>query len=466
MIKENKAVILKAFSNQLIIPDFKSFCESVTTIFHECEDHTEGSNPSYIPQLERVDPNLWAVSVCTIDGQRYSIGDTDTHYTLQSTSKPFNYAIALDLYGADHVNQFIGSEPSGHNFNEICLDQNKMPHNPMINAGAIMVASLIRPELNLADRYDYIQNIYRKLTGGLYVGFDNSVYLSEREAADRNFALGHYMKENNCFPPNTNLESVLEFYFQLCSLETMPDSHAVMAATLANGGICPITGEQIFKEDSVKHTLSLMLSCGMYDYSGQFAFKIGLPAKSGVSGAIIVVVPNVMGICIYSPRLDNLGNSSRGLLFCEKLLNLFNFHHFDSLQHSCEKIDPRRHMFESKEADIMNLLFAASNGDLSSVKRHWLGGQDMDGTDYDERTPLHIAATEGHFEVVRFLVDTARVNVNAVDRWGLTALDDAQHFNHTEVVNFLSNQLKTPEQIIKKVSEMCLNDSGMSLSSS
>lgn len=199
----------------------------------------------------------------------------------------------------------------------------------MINAGAIMVASLIRPELNLADRYDYIQNIYRKLTGGLYVGFNNSVYLSEREAADRNFALGHYMKENDCFPENTNLDSALEFYFQLCSLETKPDAHAVMAATLANGGICPITGEQVFKEDSVKHMLSLMLSCGMYDYSGQFAFKIGLPAKSGVSGAIIVVVPNVMGICIYSPRLDKLGNSARGLLFCDKLLSIFNFHHFD-----------------------------------------------------------------------------------------------------------------------------------------
>ena len=116
----------------------------------------------------------------------------------------------------------------------------------------------------------------------------------------------------------------------------------------------------MLQNESVKHTLSLMLSCGMYDYSGQFAFKIGLPAKSGVSGAIILVVSNVMGMVIYSPPLDEHGNSHRGLVFCEKLLKLFNFHHFDSLQHSSEKIDPRRHMFESKEADIMNLLFAAS----------------------------------------------------------------------------------------------------------
>ena len=193
-----------------------------------------------------------------------------------------------------------------------------------------MVASLVKPELKLADRYDFINNIYKRLSGGLYVGFNNAIYLSEREAADRNFALGHYMKENNCFPADTDLVSSLEFYFQLCSLETKPDAHAVMAATLANGGICPITGEQVLSNDSVKHTLSLMLSCGMYDYSGQFAFKIGLPAKSGVSGAIILVIPNVMGMVIYSPRLDEHGNSHKGLVFCEKLLRyMYIFPMFD-----------------------------------------------------------------------------------------------------------------------------------------
>ena len=153
LIKETKDLIKRAFSSQFVIPDFKSFCTSIEQVYHECSDVHGGANASYIPQLARVDPKLFTVSVCTVDGQRFTYGDKDITYTLQSTSKPFNYAIALDLYGAEYVNKYIGQEPSGSNFNEICLDRNSMPHNPMINAGAIMVSSLIRPELKLADRY-------------------------------------------------------------------------------------------------------------------------------------------------------------------------------------------------------------------------------------------------------------------------------------------------------------------------
>ena len=282
------------------------------------------------------------------------------------------------MYGADYVNkvilshlgfnfwnkaftysfQFIGQEPSGNNFNEICLDTNLKPHNPMINAGAIMAASLIKPDMNLADRFDFIQSLFRRLAGGLYVGFNNSIYLSERAAADRNFALGNYMMDHDCFPSGIDLKESLEFYFQLCSMETSPNAHAVMAATLANGGICPITGEKVLSPDAVKHTLSLMLSCGMYDYSGQFAFKVGLPAKSGVSGAILLSVPNVMGILIYSPPLDGHGNSFKGLKFCDRLLERFKFHQFDLT--SSTKIDPVRHMFEENTAEIMSLLFRAT----------------------------------------------------------------------------------------------------------
>ena len=183
--------------------------------------------------------------------------------------------------------------------------------------------------LQKADRFEYMMTKFRKLSGGTYVGFNNSVYLSEKSVADRNFALGYYMKENECFPKNSSLKTILEFYFQLCSIETKCSAHCIMAGTLANGGVCPITAEEVLDDISVQHTLSLMLSCGMYDYSGQFAYKIGLPAKSGVSGSILVVIPNVMAICLYSPRLDKLGNSSRGLLFMEKLLKKVNLHQFD-----------------------------------------------------------------------------------------------------------------------------------------
>ena len=456
--KETKALIEKAFSSGLIIPDFKSFCETVTQVYYDCEDVHGGANASYIPQLANVDSDIFALSVCTVDGQRFTHGDKDHIYTLQSTSKPFNYAVALDLYGAEYVNKYIGQEPSGAIFNEICLNGDTMPHNPMINAGAIMASSLIRPELKLAERYDFINNIYRQLSGGLYVGFNNAVYLSERDCADRNFALANYMQDYKCFPENTDLISSLEFYFQLCSIETKPEAHAVMAATLANGGKCPITNEQVLNPESVKHTLSLMLSCGMYDYSGQFAFKIGLPAKSGVSGAIMLVVPNVMGMVIYSPPLDECGNSYRGIVYCEKLLEIFNFHQFDSTANMSTKIDPRRHMIESTEADIMNMLMNASKGDVKAIKMAFLKGHDMDASDYDQRSALHIgmfffnfkselnvfvsAASEGHLTVVRFLVENARVQLNQPDRWDRTPLGDARQFEHVKVVNYLEAKLE------------------------
>ena len=155
------------------------------------------------------------------------------------------------------------------------------------------------------------------MAGGADIGFNNSVFLSERETADRNFAMGYFMKENKSFPANTELQETLDLYFQSCSLEVNTETMAVMGATLANGGTCPTTGEKILKSSDVRDVLSLMYSCGMYNYSGEFAFKVGLPAKSGVSGCVLLVVPNVMSVALWSPPLDSLGNSVRGIQFCK-----------------------------------------------------------------------------------------------------------------------------------------------------
>lgn len=204
----------------------------------------------------------------------------------------------------------------------------------MINAGAILVCSLlktlIKPEMTLAEKFDFTMNYFKRLAGDENFSFNNAVFLSEREAADRNYALGFYMREHKCYPDKTNLREIMDFYFQCCSMEANCETMAVMAATLANGGICPITEEKVLKPDSVRDVLSLMHSCGMYDYSGQFAFKVGIPAKSGVSGSLLVVIPNVMGICTWSPPLDPLGNSCRGVQFCEELVTEFNFHRYES----------------------------------------------------------------------------------------------------------------------------------------
>lgn len=440
MVMDNMDLIKRALTGELVIPHFEEFCHHIDDIFEECSDEEAGKPASYIPQLARVDPALWGASICTIDGQRYSIGDVNIPFTIQSTSKPFGYAIACDTRGAGFVHSFIGQEPSGRSFNELCLDNNNKPHNPMINSGAIITSTLIKPELKLADRFDYAFRKYRQLTGGEYLGFNNAVFLSEREAADRNFALAYFMRENKCFDGDVDLSETLDFYFQMCSLEATCESASVMAATLANGGVCPITGETVLDPRAVRNTLCLMHSCGMYDYSGQFAFHCGVPAKSGVSGVILLVVPNVLGLALYSPRLDSCGNSVRGVKFCKSLIDRFSFHHFDYLSNPCGlnmKIDPRKTDVEQR-ADVMHhVLYAAAAGDISALRRYRMLEMDMGAGDYDGRTALHLSAAEGHVNVVEFLLNSCEVPVDPKDRWGDNPLHDAVRGDHREIVDLL-----------------------------
>uniref|UniRef100_A0A915BDL2 glutaminase n=1 Tax=Parascaris univalens TaxID=6257 RepID=A0A915BDL2_PARUN len=446
-IRPSINLISQVLRNDLIIPSWGEFTAKVKQIFEECRNVREGTVASYIPQLARQDPNKWGVSICTIDGQRVNFGDAKQPFCVQSVSKAFNYAIVASDLGADFVHSYVGHEPSGRLFNEICLDCNGKPHNPLINAGAIIVTSLLKNHLKMADRYDFALNEYKKLAGGGYVGFNNATFLSERDTADRNYALSYYMKENNCFPPETrSLREELDFYFQLCSLETTCESAAVMAATFANGGVCPLTNEKCISARPCRDVLSLMYSCGMYDYSGQFAFQVGLPAKSGVSGAMIVVVPNLMGICLWSPPLDKMGNSTRGVTFCKKLIDAFNFHNYDSLLHTdSKKVDPRKRGVPNESEIIVELMFATKKGDLDTIGRMFLGGTDMNMTDYDGRTPLHLAACEGRANVINFFLDIARVIPNPKDRWGRTPYDDAKTFGFTKVAEKIDKMTKLYE---------------------
>ncbi|PAA71405.1 hypothetical protein BOX15_Mlig024175g1 [Macrostomum lignano] len=182
-----------------------------------------------------------------------------------------------------------------------------------------------------------------------------------------------------------------------------------------------------------------MHSCGMYDYSGQFAFKCGLPAKSGVSGVILLVIPNLMGIALWSPPLDKQGNSCRGIQFCKELVAKFNFHNYDSLIYTQDKLDPRRAHVETQSSEVVSILFSASNNDITALRRVFLQGVNMNQADYDGRTALHVAAAEGHLEVVTFLVDTCEVGINPKDRWGFTPLAEAERFHHLPVAQFLKS---------------------------
>jgi glutaminase len=420
------------FFGNLVVPDFQNFTDQVTRIFRKTESNKDGEVASYIPQLARVEPDKFAVAICTVDGQRFSIGDCDDFFCVQSCSKPLSYLLALEeLEG--RVHEFVGREPSGRSFNEIALNSRGLPHNPMINAGAIMCCSLIKQGWQPADRFDYVLERWRAAAAGMRVGFNNSVYLSERQTADRNFALGYLMKEKRAFPAKCNLLETLEFYFQCCSIELNAKSLATVASTLAFGGTCPLTGQQVFKSEYVKNCLSLMASCGMYDFSGEFAFSVGLPAKSGVAGAVMVVIPNVMGICVWSPRLDELGNSVRGVEFCKRLVDNFKLHIFDTVPSlSLSKIDPKTSYFEQDSSWKISFIWAAAVGDVAQMRRLIARGANLDAADYDGRTALHVASSEGNEAAVQFLLNKGAA-VNPIDRWQNTPTDDAFRQNRKDI---------------------------------
>ncbi len=442
---ENSTLIHRALRGDLVIPDFSAFRVRMVELFEACRGFTGGEVAGYIPQLARVDPEMYALGACTVDGQQFSLGDDEETYCVQSTCKPINYAIALESLGREAVHNHVGCEPSGRSFNELTLNNRGLPHNPMINAGAIMCASLIKSGQSLADRFDHVMSTWRALCGGRRAGFDNSVYLSEKETADRNFALAYFMRENKAFPPDTDIISTLDFYFQCCSITVDVRQMSVIAATLANGGVCPVTNARVFRSETVKDCLSLMYSCGMYDFSGEYAFTVGLPAKSGVSGALMIIVPRVCGLALWSPRLDALGNTVRGVEFSKRMVNVFSFHTYANLVEDDHLIDPRQSPTEHDADEAARLCAAAARGDLGEVRRLFAGGVDLAMADYDGRTALHLAACEGHAGVVRYLLDS-KVDASAKDRWGHTPLDEARRHGHKDIVAILQGGGENPPQ--------------------
>ena len=282
----------------------------------------DGALADYIPELTQADPGGFGLAVSSADGYIYESGDARTEFTIQSISKPFTYALALDAVGREAVDAKIGVEPSGDAFNEISVDERtKTPKNPMINAGAIAAVSLV-PGATPDERFARIAQFY-SACAGRPLELDEDVYRSEKATGNRNRAIAYMLTS---FGVLENPDDVLDVYFRQCSLRVTSVDLARMAATLARGGINPQTGRRVTAAKVVQRTLSVMVTCGMYNGAGDWVSAVGMPAKSGVGGGITAVLPGQLGIGVYSPLLDTRGNSVRGVLACRALSERLGLH--------------------------------------------------------------------------------------------------------------------------------------------
>ncbi|WP_406099570.1 glutaminase A [Streptomyces sp. NBC_01013] len=283
----------------------------------------EGELADYIPQLALADPGAFGLALISMDGHRYSTGDAEVPFTVQSVSKPFVYALALSLLGLDEVSRWVNAEPSGEAFNAISLERGTgRPANAMVNAGAIVATALI-PDTPVAPRFGRILDCLSGFAGRR-LDVDEEVYASESATGDRNRALAYLIRSTGPLPVDP--VAAVETYFRQCSVRVTALDLAAMAATLAHGGVNPLTGERVVSEPVAAQVLAVMATCGMYDASGDWLLKVGLPAKSGVSGGLIAAGPARFGLATYSPLLDAAGTSVRGNLAIGTLSERLGLH--------------------------------------------------------------------------------------------------------------------------------------------
>lgn len=288
-----------------------------------------GAVADYIPELAAADPDRFGICIATVDGTIYTAGDADVEFTIQSMSKPFTYALALADRGVAAMDDRVGVEPSGEAFNEISLEpETGRPRNAMINAGAILTHSLVDGEDNEA-RSERVRAGYSRFAGRELV-VDESAFTSELESAHRNLGMAHLLKASgtlDCDPVK-----VVEGYTRQCSVKVSCRDLALMAATLANAGVHPLTHEPLLSRSVVRQVLSVMMTCGMYDAAGDWMTDVGIPAKSGVSGGVIGALPGQVGVAVFSPRLDRHGSSVRGVEVFERLSSDMGMHLMDVAQ--------------------------------------------------------------------------------------------------------------------------------------
>jgi glutaminase len=300
--------------------------ELIQETYEKFKNVDDGQVATYIPELSKANPDHFGICLATVDGKVFCAGDWQQEFTIQSICKPFAFQMALEEHGRERTLKHVGVEPSGDAFNAIELDPQTMrPFNPMINAGAIAVSSLIKKSSREQGVEAFVSAMEK--AAGRRLRIDHAVYASESSTGNRNRAIAYLML--NCGIIDTAVDHSLHQYFSQCSLLVNTKDLAMMAATLANLGSNPVTGDAAFDFQYIRDVLTVMFTCGLYDYAGEWAYHVGLPAKSGVGGGIIAVVNRQIGLAVYSPKLDAKGNSVRGILACKELALNLGLHAFE-----------------------------------------------------------------------------------------------------------------------------------------
>jgi glutaminase len=323
-----------------------------------CRQHG-GRVADYIPELATADPNRFGIAMTSVLGRSYRAGD-HTAFSIQSISKPFVYAMVLDALGLEEVANNVGFEPSGEPFNAISLEPDTgRPDNPMINAGAIVISSMV-PGADVEHQGHNVQAVLSAFAGR-DLHLDDAVLASETATGDRNRALAYLALAAGRLA--TPVDHAIEVYFRQCSLEVTVEDLAIMGSTLAHGGINPVTGDRVVSEPAARHTLSMMTSCGMYDYSGEWMVRVGLPAKSGVGGGIVAILPGQFGIGVHSAPLDQRGNSVRGVEALTELSDHFGMH---LLRHPRSPLSP---IAETSDVDGVHTVIVRGELDFVSTEQ-------------------------------------------------------------------------------------------------
>lgn len=383
--------------------------EILNRVHRSVADEAAGEVASYIPELARAEPSRFGIAIATVDGEVFDVGDASETFTIQSISKPLVFGMALEERGPDVVLGRVGVEPSGNPFNSVTVDpQTSRPFNPMVNAGAIVTTSLLaggsaRPRLEEV-RAAFSRFAARELE------IDERVYNSERETGDRNRALAWLMRSFGVL--EGDVEEIVDMYFGQCAIVVTARDLAVISATLANAGVNPISGERVIADRYVTNVLSVMTTCGMYDNAGQWAFDVGLPAKSGVAGGVLAVLPGQLGIGVYSPPLDARGNSVRGIKVCEQLSRELVLHVFGA---SPDSLSAVRRVSRGDEV-MSNRVRSHFETDALSAYRRSIGLFEIQG-------PLFFGSAErAHRLVVDELADLSYV---ILDLTHVSAIDEA-----------------------------------------